>query len=821
MDYTSRYTGPEIDARLGLAGTALQPAAQIDVPNNGYLKFRNDRSAGVYQIGAVVDSVDVVTLAYVIIGEEGYTKVIYLAEGWAEAYKDSDNSIYLYWEDGMKCHVTPVIGGIEAVSTVGELPGDAVAFTPIIYYVKPDDGIPASDLEEGVIPDVSQFITKDVNNLVHYYRKSETFDKEEVQTLLGGKMDKVPGAVADNFAAFDGNGNVIDSNAGPGTFALAEELDTKIDRPVVYVEGNIPKFNDEGDLEDSGVSASDVSDVLAMIPAQASSSNQLADKNFVNSSIQTETASFRGTWDTFDDIPADVMGLPGETADNNDYLVVRDSSDYARLFDIDEIAFNVGDIVADFGSHNQYKLYICVADVNYDDTPDAPRPSADTNHEYWQETESNPAYEGTWRYKYVPSGSSYNKYNWLPEYQVNEKPLTAAQLAALNSNITAAKVGKLDALPTRAELTQEEQALDKVEIVTYGTKTYAELKALFDANKVVVLIDNKWNYVLQYYDSYYCCFVADARAGTRTILVPSSSISQTGEWIDQGLAKYQESNMRVSQWQETPTNSNYPSEKLVYDSLGKRGVISQTQTWTQAADGGYDYAMSDLVYGNIPQANIDLFESAGATFNSTTGYFELNGLTDISYKEMQLIMLYPDFNRFEVNRSFCFYFSEGNKPRTLLPFPNTFTHTSFGQANFTWFAYLRGFEVIKFNTACSNISNIIRQCYYVKDLGRIDISTISTSTNTTDAFMSAASLESVQIKGTRVAVSFKDSPRLSLASIVYMVENASNTSAITITLHATAYARCQADTTEYTYSGQTYTGIIALANAKNITIASV
>ena len=54
-----------------------------------------------------------------------------------------------------------------------------------------------------------------------------------------------------------------------------------------------------------------------------------------------------------------------------------------------------------------------------------------------------------------------------------------------------------------------------------------------------------------------------------------------------------------------------------------------------------------------------------------------------------------------------------------------------------------------------------------------------------------------------------------------MVENASNTSAITITLHATAYARCQADTTEYTYSGQTYTGIIALANAKNITIASV
>ena len=53
-----------------------------------------------------------------------------------------------------------------------------------------------------------------------------------------------------------------------------------------------------------------------------------------------------------------------------------------------------------------------------------------------------------------------------------------------------------------------------------------------------------------------------------------------------------------------------------------------------------------------------------------------------------------------------------------------------------------------------------------------------------------------------------------------MVENAVNTSAITITLHATAYARCQADTTEYTYQGNTYTGILALATAHNISIAS-
>lgn len=48
------------------------------------------------------------------------------------------------------------------------------------------------------------------------------------------------------------------------------------------------------------------------IPAQASSENKLADKNFVNSSIATSTATFRGTFDTLD-------ALKAAQADKNDY----------------------------------------------------------------------------------------------------------------------------------------------------------------------------------------------------------------------------------------------------------------------------------------------------------------------------------------------------------------------------------------------------------------------------------------------------------------------------------------------------------------------
>lgn len=52
-------------------------------------------------------------------------------------------------------------------------------------YTKPGTGIPASDLASDVIPDVSNFITKSVDDLVNYYLKSETYTKAEVQSLIG------------------------------------------------------------------------------------------------------------------------------------------------------------------------------------------------------------------------------------------------------------------------------------------------------------------------------------------------------------------------------------------------------------------------------------------------------------------------------------------------------------------------------------------------------------------------------------------------------------------------------------------------------------
>lgn len=63
-----------------------------------------------------------------------------------------------------------------------------------------------------------------------------------------------------------------------------------------------------------------VEEIEGKIPTQASASNQLADKDFVNSSIATNTADFKGTFNSLEE-------LQKQTADANDYGFVETTDD--------------------------------------------------------------------------------------------------------------------------------------------------------------------------------------------------------------------------------------------------------------------------------------------------------------------------------------------------------------------------------------------------------------------------------------------------------------------------------------------------------------
>ena len=141
--------------------------------------------------------------------------------------------------------------------------------------------------------------------------------------------------------------------------------------------------------------------IEAVIPEQASASNKLADKNFVNSSIATATATYRGSYNLVSDLSLTVsatqqqivdalatkMAALSITPDNNDYCFVQIPTADATPTEIARID----------------------------------------------------------RYKY-------NGTAWAYEYSLNNSSFTAAQWAALNSGITSGLVAKLSDLPTATEL---------------------------------------------------------------------------------------------------------------------------------------------------------------------------------------------------------------------------------------------------------------------------------------------------------------------------------------------------------------------------------
>lgn len=221
------------------------------------------------------------------------------------------------------------------------------------------------------------------------------------------------------------------------------------------------------------------------------------------------------------------------------------------------------------------------------------------------------------------------------------------------------------------------------------------------------------------------------------------------------------------------------------------GVVSQTQTWTQASDGGYDYTMSDLQYGWIPQANIDLYEAAGAVFNEQSGYFELNGLTDISYEEMQSIYYVAGLVNGYSWGSNTYAFRSNKNIRTIPKVGNgSVINSSYS------FSSCTNLEVLA-TSGQFNIGDTRSMFIYCSHLKTIKHSSngalvLGSSQSIGDMFKGCVCLESLKLKNLNKSIDFSNSLRLSTESIVYMINN-TGTSTLTITLHPTAYARAIAD----------------------------
>lgn len=204
----------------------------------------------------------------------------------------------------------------------------------------------------------------------------------------------------------------------------------------------------------------------------------------------------------------------------------------------------------------------------------------------------------------------------------------------------------------------------------------------------------------------------------------------------------------------------------------------------------------------------DAFVGVGAVWNNTTKFWEMNMLTDLTNEEM--VGIYS-----AVSMAAQVSYTGGSAPRYfnvnfgLRTYPMLSNTITASLANsFLGVASVISLRFGSFTT--NNIASAFRACTKLEYiLGEINF-TATAATASDRAFENCTQLELVKIKGLKVPLSFAQSPNLNQESILHIINNSAATSAITITLHPTAYAMAQADSEIQT----------ALSNKPFLTLAS-
>lgn len=210
----------------------------------------------------------------------------------------------------------------------------------------------------------------------------------------------------------------------------------------------------------------------------------------------------------------------------------------------------------------------------------------------------------------------------------------------------------------------------------------------------------------------------------------------------------------------------------------------------------------------------DLYVSAGAVYNEATGYYELNGLTDITEEQMRVIyektwgwwLHLPSLNGFG-----------SALPRTNIPCPD-----------YKIIAYASNISIQSIFSASGNDDNLevvnLRALYTPTGFDEIKIVDLNWAFQADKKIREVqgiinvkgarsnlnigGNIETINIKGLKVNIRFYNSQRLSKESVLYMINNSEATTAITIGLQQAVYDVMKDDADV----------IAALAEKTNITL---
>lgn len=374
-----------------------------------------------------------------------------------------------------------------------------------------------------------------------------------------------------------------------------------------------------------------VSTIEGKIPNAATNSNQLADKNFVNSSIATSTASFRGT---------SVSGLTEEQFTTWANSLTHDLNDYVYW------------VTVDAAGNTLFKRY---------------------------------KYDGTnWVYEYTLNNSSFTSDEWTaiqsgatPELiqKLNALPSNDSLTQSLGSKVASVKVGNTSYSPTNGvvSLPAYPTTLDQItdgtnrKLISMTEITWSNLKSLRNNSQLIP--------GMQYRITDYNTTTAQENTQSANhqfdIIVVADSVNKLNEnaraCLHSGDTYF--SSCKIEAWELKYCIDNDTTKFAWADSINGKGVIYwMKDEWNNECP--YDF--KNIQFARWEQTNpigylrtngtynIDSDQSWVNNFNHRNGYYSTNGSTT----KIEIGYQYEDGGKYIIytvasSPVYCFTFSKG------------------------------------------------------------------------------------------------------------------------------------------------------------------
>lgn len=227
--------------------------------------------------------------------------------------------------------------------------------------------------------------------------------------------------------------------------------------------------------------------------------------------------------------------------------------------------------------------------------------------------------------------------------------------------------------------------------------------------------------------------------------------------------------------------SDFPENAVFFRGCTERtGSSYSNGPSIESREGAVSEAIQAAMTAAVDEALIAESTAAGAVFNRTSGYFELNGLTDITAKQMRTILAAGARQSSTLPWAYV-----SSTIRTHLP------RVGIGQAAnaVSTFRSCSFLETVEMPNMILQ-GDVFFNCNQLRSVNWKGIPIYNLNNTANANFQGCSKL--VELRGSlrgNFDFNITDSPLLSLASIQYMVDYAYNTAPITVTVHPVTYGK--------------------------------